>query len=71
MTKKSEENKEVKIERVVKEIKTLVEKEGLRISFNIDFPTYKQLPDEVKLSLSVLSKHGMTINFQLVDKDSQ
>ena len=56
------------IEEVEKQIKDLVEKNGFEIGYNLDFPIYKILPDEVKLALNILGKHGMTLKMVLGPK---
>lgn len=48
-----------------KEINKILHKNKLRISYSIAFPMYKILPDEVKLALNVLGKHGMKVIFTL------
>ena len=59
--KPKEEEIDVKFQRFLKE-------NSLAVSYTIDFPLYKVLPDEVKLALSVLSKNGMKIMFVLKKK---
>ena len=39
-----------------------------KISYELSFPAYKILPDEVKLALSVLERNGMKIEFILANK---
>ena len=56
---------------MIKEITDILDKKNLEIGYEISFPTYKILPDEVKLALSVLGKHGMKISFILKDKSKQ
>ena len=51
-----------------KEIKAILKKHNLKIGYQITFPLYKQLPDEVQLALSVLAKHKMKISFILNPK---
>ncbi len=58
----------MKIEEVEKQIKDLVDKNGFEIGYVLDFPVYKILPDEVKLALKVLGKHGMTLKITLSPK---
>lgn len=48
-------------EKVNKEIQKVLEKNKMVIGYEVSFPMYKMLPAEVKLALSVLSKHGMKI----------
>lgn len=48
-----------------KEIDTILKKHNLRSGYEMVFPQYRILPDEVKLAISVLSKHGMIIRFTL------
>ncbi len=58
----------MKIEEVEKQIKDLVDKNGYEIGYTLDFPIYKILPDEVKLALNILGKHGMTLKIVLSPK---
>lgn len=58
------------IDKVTKEIFTLVKNNNLIIGFDMQFPIYKILPDEVKLAVSVLEKHGMKIVLTLNEKPS-
>ena len=53
------------------EIQAILDKYNLKIGYDIHFPMYNQLPDEVKLALSVLHKHGMKIVFVLKQKDDR
>lgn len=61
---------ELIIDKVTKEIFTLVKNNNLIIGFDMQFPIYKILPDEVKLAVSVLEKHGMKIVLTLNEKPS-
>ena len=56
------------IEEVEKQIKELVDKNGFKIGYKIDFPVYRILPDEVKLALNILNKYGMVIKIVLNPK---
>lgn len=58
----------MKIEEVEKKIKDLVDKNGYEIGYEIDFPIYKILPDEVRLALKILGKHGMKLVLVLSPK---
>lgn len=51
-----------------KEIQAILDKHDLEIGYEITFPLYKQLPDEVQLALNVLAKHKMKISFTLNPK---
>lgn len=48
-----------------KELQEVLKKHKAVIGFEISFPIYKQIPDEVNLALRVVKKHGMTISFVL------
>lgn len=50
-----------KQELVEKEIQEILKKHNFKIGYEISFPIYKILPDEIKLALSILIKHGMKI----------
>lgn len=41
-----------------KEIVELEKKYGLSLSVTLDFPMYKELPEEVRLAIIILNKHG-------------
>lgn len=56
---------EEKIAEANKEIQEVLNKKGLKLSYDMSFPIYKILPDEVKLSLLVLEKHGMKLSIVL------
>lgn len=51
-----------------KQIKEIMDKNKLQFSYEISFPIYKILPDQVKLALSVLKSHGMKITVVLKEK---
>jgi len=53
---------------VKKQIFETVKKNNMRLGFQINFPIYNILPDEVKLAMNILSKHGMKISFTLEQK---
>lgn len=42
-------------------LQLFLEKHNARIDYKMDFPMYRILPDEVKLALKVLAKHGMKV----------
>jgi len=48
-----------------KEIQVILKKYNLKMGYEITFPIYNILPDEVQLALKVLAKHGMKIIFTL------
>jgi len=54
--------------KVEKEIQDILKKYNLNLVFKVSFPTYNILPDEVKLSLKVLERHGIKISFTLEQK---
>ena len=53
---------------VSKQILDLVNKEKMKIGFDLSFPIYRILPDEVQLALKVLGKHGMKISLTINNK---
>lgn len=60
-------DKEARIKTANNEILAICKKYDLDIGFKIDFPRYKQLPEEVKLALLVLQNNGLSILLELVD----
>lgn len=50
------------------ELTQYLEDKGLQIGYEIDFPRYRKLPDEVRLALLILVNHGMNVIFTLVPK---
>lgn len=52
-----------------KQIQAILKKYNLKINCEISFPMYKQLPDEVRLALKVLVRHGMKILFTLKPRE--
>jgi hypothetical protein len=40
-------------------------KHNLKLSYELSFPRYNIMPDEVRLALSVLKTHGMKITLAL------
>lgn len=49
------------------ENKALLAKYRLKYGINIDFPMYKELPDELKLALAVMAKHKMDVQASYSD----
>lgn len=47
-------------------IKTILKENGLVFDYQITFPKYRILPDEVQLALKVLRNNGMVIVFSVV-----
>ena len=43
------------------EILKIIKENNLKLGYDIQFPRYRILPDEVKLALSVLQTHGMKV----------
>lgn len=58
-----------KIDQVQKEIHELCKKHNVAIRYKLNFPIYNILPDEVKLSMSILEKHGMRVSLELESKE--
>lgn len=54
------------IEKAEKEISQILEKYNLKYGYTLDFPRYRELPDEVNLGLSVLNTHGLKVVVTLV-----
>ena len=54
-----------KIEEVSIKLDQLLKENEVKLGYEITFPIYKIIPDEVKLALIILAKHGMTINIVL------
>lgn len=52
-------------EEAMARIETYLQKHGFKITYTVDFPIYKILPDEVQLALSVLNKHGMSVSLEI------
>ena len=50
------------------EVNEALTRNNCTLTYQIDFPTYKILPDEVKLALLILQKHGMKISFVISEK---
>ena len=51
-----------------KQIDNICKQNNLHIKYKLEFPVYRILPDEVKLALNILEKHGMVIKFELEEK---
>lgn len=62
-----------RVGKFVAEQGALLTKYGLKISFQIDFPQYKILPEEVQLAVKVILKHGAEygINYQEAPKKEE
>lgn len=56
------------IEQVKREINSICKKNDLLISYRLNFPIYNILPDEVKLAMKILERHGMRISMELEEK---
>lgn len=54
-----------------KDLHKYLEENNLEIKFEIDFPMYKILPDEVQLALKILRKHGMALQVYSVEKETR
>lgn len=50
------------------DMEKLLKDNNAKTSYEMVFPQYNVLPDEVKLAISVLSKHGMVIRFVIKQK---
>lgn len=51
-----------------KQIESILEKNECELSYEITFPRFKILPEEVQLALIVLGKNGMVIKMVLKEK---
>jgi len=60
-------------QKVEKMIADILLENNLKLDELIDFPTYKVYPDEVKLALMVLERHGAKImrSYQLLDEKKE
>lgn len=56
------------VDEVEKQIKKLVDENNMRISYCIDFPIYRILPNSVKLALDVIQEHKVSIKMTLEEK---
>lgn len=50
---------------VTDEIQDLIRRNNLKVVFKMDYPKYKEIPEEAKLALIVALKHGLTVSFTL------
>jgi len=57
------------IDPVIQKIAEDVSKQGFEFGYEISFPRYRIIPDEVRLALNVLKSHGMKISVVLKNKD--
>lgn len=56
------------MDEATKEVEAVLKKHNAEISFQIDFPRYRDIPAEVKLALRVIKNHGMTITMVIQPK---
>jgi|AntAceMinimDraft_6_1070360.scaffolds.fasta_scaffold32834_2 hypothetical protein len=56
---------------VLKEVTEALNKHNLQIGYEISFPRYNIMPDEVRLALNVLQRHGMKITISLVEANQK
>lgn len=61
----------IDIDTAEKEMTELLRKYGVKISYELAFPRYKVVPDEVKLALSMLKIHGMRLLIKLEPDTNQ
>lgn len=54
-----------------KETQEILSKYNLKFHYKLTFPVYNVLPDEVKLALNILEKHGMNIIIEFREKESK
>ena len=50
-----------------REIKAILDRYGVKLGFQMNFP-YDTPPDEVKLAVAVLLKHGLKVSFTIEKK---
>lgn len=50
---------------IEKQMKEWLANNNVQIGYEVSFPVYNILPDEVKLAYSILIKHGMNIRILL------
>ena len=62
---------EEKIKSAEIQLKAFLEKEGVEITYELGFPVYRIIPDEVKLALLVLAKHQMKVSIFLKKKQNK
>jgi len=52
-------------------IQEILKEQNLKMGYEVLFPMYKILPDEVKLALAVLQRHGMKIIFTIKPQEDK
>lgn len=58
----------VRIKQFEDEYSVLPKKYHLKVNITMKFPQYNILPDEVKLAILVLQRHGMEFGFNYEDR---
>lgn len=56
------------IDQLDKELQKFLDDNGAEIGYELVFPIYRIIPDEVKLALSVIAKHSMKVLITLSPK---
>lgn len=51
-----------------KKLTALLKENGVKLGYSIEFPMYRQLPDEVVLAIKILERHGMRVHI-VIEKD--
>lgn len=59
------------VDSVKKSLDSVLDQANMRIGYEISFPVYRILPDEVSLALKVLFKHGFTVSMVLKPKETK
>jgi hypothetical protein len=53
------------------EMQAILTKYQMKYGYSFEFPRYRQLPDEVRLALSVLQTHGLQVNIIITPIDEK
>ena len=57
------------IDPVIQKVAEEVSRQGLEFGYEISFPRYNIIPDDVRLALNILKNHGMKISIVLKNKN--
>lgn len=55
-------------DQITREINEILDKYQIEYKFKLEFPIYNQIPEEVKLAMIILEKHGMTLSIHYQDR---
>lgn len=62
---------DTEVDKIQQAIEVILKEYGYKIGYKLEFPLYREFPDEVQLALKVLAKHGLKVLLTIEPKEKE